>query len=84
MVQVQVGEPPAATGVVKRQDDFAGFDDELVVMTVDGLIRPPAVLNEPVLPDRGDLPARPVHDDRVGEAGWSRDHAEGSWLVETS
>ena len=79
-----VGVPVAAAGVVECDDDLAGFDDEFVVVAVDWRVGPPAVLNQPVLADRGDLPAFPVHDDRVGNAGGPRDHTEGSWLVETA
>lgn len=77
-------EPAAGASVAEDDDDPAGFDDEFEVVAVDGLVGPPAILDEPVLTYRGDRPARPVHDDRVRDAGRADDYAEGSGLVETS
>ena len=73
-------EPALRLGVSVDADVPAALEDDLEVVPVDGLVRPPAVDDAPLLPHERDLLA--IHDVRCPTR--SRLDQRRTWRVETT
>ena len=63
-----VGVPLVVAQITERRDYTPGLDDKFKEVALDRMIGPPAVLNDPLVPDR-DHPAPASHDlDGMGHA----------------
>jgi len=79
-----IGVPLVVAQITKHGDHASRLDQELEEMPLDGLVGPPAVLDDPLVADV-DNPATTPHDlDGMGHAGGGADYSRGPWDSEMS